>query len=145
MLYRLGVELRISAELAEEMIAHCVAAKPNEGCGLLGAKDGSIVKVFRLTNASASPLRYSLDPKQQHAVYQKLDEADWELGGVFHSHTHTEAYPSPTDVRLATEDVPYLIVSLAEEPASIRAFRIVKDNWYDDEGDIEEVPVFVGG
>ncbi|MDQ3941463.1 MAG: M67 family metallopeptidase [Actinomycetota bacterium] len=137
------MELRISAELAEEMVAHCRAERPNEACGLLAAQDGSIVKVFRMTNASASPVRYSLDPEQQFAVYKKLDEAGWDLGGVFHSHTHTDAYPSPTDVRLASEDVPYVIVSLARDPASIRAFRIVKANWYDDTGDIEEVPVVV--
>ena len=133
----------MSAELAEEMVAHCRAERPNEACGLLAASNGSVVKVFRMTNASSSPVRYSLDPQQQYAVYKKLDEAGWDLGGVFHSHTHTEAYPSPTDVRLASEDVPYVIVSLASDPATIRAFRIVKANWYEDFGDIEEVPVVV--
>ena len=131
--------------LADEMVAYLRAERPNEGCGLLGSKDGVVVKVFRMTNASASPLRYSLDPQQQFAVYQKLDEAGWELGGVFHSHTHTEAYPSPTDVRLASEDVPYVIVSLAEDEPSIRAFRIVKQNWFDEDGDVEEVPVSITG
>ena len=67
----------------------------------------------------------------------------WELGGVFHSHTRTEAYPSPTDVRLASEDVPYVIVSLASDPPSIRAFRILKENLFDTDGRIEEVPVVV--
>ena len=138
-------QLKIGPALAEEMVAHLRAERPNEGCGLLGSKDGAVVKVFRMTNASASPVRYSLDPQQQFAVYRKLDEAGWELGGVFHSHTHTDAYPSPTDVRLASEDVPYVIVSLAEEPPSIRAFRIIKENWFDDTGDIVEVPVSITG
>lgn len=140
-----GVEVRISRALADEMIAHCVAERPNEACGLLGAQDGEIAKVFRMSNASASPVRYSLDPQQQFAVYKRLDEAGWDLGGVFHSHTHTEAYPSPTDVRLASEDVPYVIVSLAAEPPSIRAFRILKANLFDEDGEIEEVPVSITG
>ena len=139
------MELRIERGLADEMVAHLRAERPNEGCGLLASKDGAVVKVFRMRNASASPVRYSLDRDQQFAVYRKLDEAGWDLGGVFHSHTRTEAYPSPTDVRLASEDVPYVIVSLAEEPPSIRAFRIVKENWFDDSGDVEEVPVSVTG
>jgi [CysO sulfur-carrier protein]-S-L-cysteine hydrolase len=139
------MEVRISSALAEEMVAHLDAERPNEGCGLLGARDGEVVKVFKMTNASASPVRYSLDPKQQFAVYQKLEEEGWELGGVYHSHTHTEAYPSPTDVRLAAEDVPYVIVSLAEDPPSIRAFRIVKENFFDETGEVEEVPVTVTG
>lgn len=110
---------------------------------MLGAKAGEIVKVFNMANASASPVRYALEPGEQLAVYNALDSNGWELGGVFHSHTHTEAYPSPTDVRLASEDVPYLIVSLMYEPAEIRAFRIVKENWTAEEGEIEEVPVTI--
>ena len=137
--------VRIPKPLLEEMIEHCIEGRPNEACGILGVKDGEVVKVFRMTNASASPVRYSLDPKEQFAVYKALEEDDWDLGGVFHSHTHTPAYPSPTDVRMANENVPYLIVSLAKEPASVRAFRIVKEDWRDSEGDIEEVEVEILG
>jgi len=131
--------------LVEEMLEHCRDGRPHEACGILGARDGRIVKVFRMTNASASPVRYSLDPHEQFVVYRKLDEKGWELGGVFHSHTRTAAYPSPTDVRLASEDVPYVIVSLAHEPPEIRAFRIRKGVWTDETGDIEEVTVTIDG
>jgi proteasome lid subunit RPN8/RPN11 len=131
--------------LVDEMLEHCRDGRPNEACGILGAGDGRIVKVFRMTNASASPVRYSLDPREQFAVYRRLDEKEWELGGVFHSHTRTAAYPSPTDVRLASEDVPYVIVSLAHEPPEIRAFRISKAVWTDETGNIEEVTVTIDG
>jgi proteasome lid subunit RPN8/RPN11 len=112
---------------------------------MLAAAGGRIVKVFRMTNVSASPVRYALDPKEQLAVYNTLEKEGWDLGTVFHSHTHTEAYPSPTDIRLASEDVPYLIVSLASDPPSVRAFRIVKESWTDEDGTIEEVAVDVVG
>jgi len=135
--------VRLSRELADEMIRHCIEGRPNEACGMLGAKEDEIVKVFKMANSSASPVRYALDPAEQLAVYNALDAQGWQLGGVFHSHTHTEAYPSPTDVRLASEDVPYLIVSLMSEPAEIRAFRIVKENWTAETGDVEEVPVAI--
>lgn len=138
-------QVRISSALADEMVEHLRRERPNEGCGILAAKGGAIVKVFRMTNASGSPVRYSLDPKEQFAAYKMLDEQGWELGGVFHSHTHTEPYPSPTDVRMASEDVPYVIVSLGEDPPSIKAFRIKKENWTDAEGEIQEVPVVVDG
>lgn len=137
--------LRIDGALVREMIEHCEAGRPNEACGILGAADGRIVKVFRMTNASASPVRYSLDPREQLAVYRKLDQSGWDLGGVYHSHTRTAAYPSPTDVHLASEDVPYLIVSLAADPPEIRAFQIKKATWTDETGEIEEVPVTVAG
>lgn len=107
--------------------------------------DGEVVKVFRMSNVSASPVRYSLDPKEQFAVYKVLDERGWELGGVFHSHTRTEAHPSPTDVRMASEDVPYVIVSLATDPPDIRAFRILKERWDAETGKVKEVPVRIDG
>jgi proteasome lid subunit RPN8/RPN11 len=135
--------VRIPRPLADEMIDHCMRGRPNEACGMLAADNGAIRKVFRMTNADASPVRYSLMPQEQLAVYNKLDEQGWELGGVFHSHTRTEAYPSPTDVRLASEDVPYLIVSLASRPPALRAFRITKESWAEETGDISEIPVVV--
>ena len=136
-------EFRISSELAGEMVQHCKEGRPNEACGMLGAKAGETVKVFKMANAAQSPVRYSLEPAEQLAVYNTLDEQGWDLGGVFHSHTHTEAYPSPTDVRLASEDVPYIIVSLSAEPAEIRAFRIIKSEWGAEDGEVVEVPVAV--
>jgi proteasome lid subunit RPN8/RPN11 len=127
--------------LVDEMVAHCLEGRPNEACGLLASKNGEVVKVIRMSNAAQSPVRYALEPTEQFQAYRALEEENLDLAGVFHSHTHTEAYPSPTDVRLASEDVPYLIVSLAEEPPSVRAFRIVKEHLWDEDGEIQEVPV----
>ncbi len=135
--------IRLTRELVHEMVQHCKSERPNEACGLLASENGEVVKVFPMKNASRSPVRYSLDAREQLAVYRELQQNGWELGAVFHSHTRTEAVPSPTDVGLASEDVPYLIVSLASEPPEIRAFRIVKRNWMDLHGDVTEVPVKV--
>jgi proteasome lid subunit RPN8/RPN11 len=136
-------ELVIPQGLATAMVDHCLAERPNEACGVLGVAEGILTEVFPMTNVSASPVRYSLDPKEQFEVYRKLEEKGWDLGGVYHSHTRTEAWPSPTDVRMASEDVPYLIVSLAREPAAIRAFRIAKAHWADEDGEIIELAVTV--
>lgn len=136
--------LRIPRRFADEIVRHCEAGRPNEACGMVGVTGGEVVKVFKMTNVAASPLRYSLEPREQLAVENTLADEEWD-GAPFHSHTRTEAYPSPTDVRLAVGDIPYLIVSLAEEPARIRAFMIKKENWEDETGDIEEVPVEITG
>ena len=136
--------LRIPKVFADEIVEHCEAGRPNEACGMVGTRDAEVVKVFKMTNAAASPVRYALEPREQLAVENTLAKEGWE-GIPFHSHTRTAAYPSPTDVRLALGDAPYLIVSLAEEPADIRAFNIVKDRWEDETGDIEEVPVEIVG
>ena len=131
-------------DVVDEVVAHCVEGRPNEACGLLAASDGAIVKVYRMTNAAASPVRYELDPREQFAVYNAIEEQGWQLGGVFHSHTRTPPYPSPTDIRLAAEDVPYIIVSLAERPAVLKAFHIRKANWTDESGEVTEIPLVVG-
>ena len=131
-------------DVVDEVVEHCVEGRPNEACGLLAASDGVIVKVYRMTNAAASPVRYELDPREQLAVYNAIEEQGWQLGGVFHSHTRTAPYPSPTDIRLAAEDVPYVIVSLAEHPAVLKAFHIRKANWTDESGEVTEIPLVVG-
>ena len=138
-------ELIISKSDVDEMVEHCRAGRPNEACGLLGWSDGRVARVYPMRNASASPVRYSLDPAEQLAVYNALEAEGRELGGVFHSHTRTAAYPSPTDVRQASEVVPYVIVSLAQEPPDVKAFLIIKDNWTDEDGEIREIPVTVEG
>lgn len=134
-------ELRLPAAVADEMIAHCLAGRPNEACGLLSSEHGRVVACHPMNNAARSPVRYALDPKEQLEVYRSLEEADRELAGVFHSHTRTDPLPSPTDIRLASEDVPYLIVSLAARPPAIRAWRIVKEDWTAASGEIAEVSV----
>ena len=135
--------VRFPKDLVATMIDYCRAQRPNEACGVLATADERVVEVFKMTNSAASPVRYSLDPKEQLAVYNKLNAMGWDLGGVFHSHTRTDAYPSPTDIRLAVEDVPYVIVSLMKDPPTIRAFRIVKENWTDERGEIDEIDVEV--
>jgi [CysO sulfur-carrier protein]-S-L-cysteine hydrolase len=138
-------ELRLSQEVIDGMVTHSLQGRPNEACGLLGGTENRVSKLLPMTNAAGSPLRYALDPKEQLSAYRRLEDDGLELAGVFHSHTRTEAYPSPTDIRLASEDVPYVIVSLAEEIPVIRAFRISKVYWTDETGDIEELPVVSEG
>jgi len=64
-----------------------------------------------------------------------------DLIGYYHSHTHTEARPSPTDVRLATDlTAYYVLVSLTDQPA-VRAWRIDKVDPMDESGGAIEVPI----
>ena len=67
-----------------------------------------------------------------------MEEKDWGYRAVYHSHTHSPAYPSETDVRLAGwPEAYYIIISLmSKENPQVRAFRIV-------EGAISEEPIEV--
>jgi len=112
--------------LAQEMIDHASREAPDECCGLLAGTDNKVLMVYPARNALKSPVRYSLDPKELYHLLKEIDRQGWELLGIYHSHTHSEAYPSATDIRLAFwPDSLYFIVSL-QDPASprLRAFHI---------------------
>lgn len=111
----------------DEIVRHAREEVPNECCGIVASKDGSAVKVYRATNAEASPVRYGLDPHDQYRIMSEIEDAGWALGAIYHSHTASPAYPSQTDVNLAFyPDSLYLIVSLQDpEQPDAKAFRIV--------------------
>lgn len=111
----------------DEMIAHAREDAPNECCGIIAGADGHAQKLYRAINAEASPYRYSVESKDLLRIHRDADANDWEFMVIYHSHTHTEAYPSPTDVRLAAwPEAHYVLVSLMDGNApAVRAFRIV--------------------
>jgi len=110
----------------KEIVEQGLREFPNECCGLIAAEDGVPVKVFPMTNADASPVTYRLDGKEQLRVFDEMDEQGWELWGIYHSHTHSEAYPSETDIKLAFyPEARYLLLSLQDRAAPVlRSFRI---------------------
>ncbi len=103
---------------------------PNEACGLLATLGGRVMKVYPMRNAEESPITYRLDSGEQLRSMTEIEDNGWDLGAIFHSHTRTRAYPSPTDVRLALyPETLYVIISLAyAETPDIRAFRIEQGN-----------------
>jgi len=120
--------LRLQKQLIDEMVAHARQEAPNECCGIIAGKDGRAAKLFRATNAEASPYRYSVDPRDLFRIYRECEEKGWEFLAIYHSHTASEAYPSPTDVRLATwPEAYYVVVSLHDrQNPVVRAFRILE-------------------
>ena len=118
---------RIQQRHIEEMIDHAKEHDPNECCGILAGKNSEISNIFRMKNIEESPFRYSMDGKEMLGVLNQLDDAGMNLLVIYHSHTHTPAYPSATDVRLATwPDAIYVLISLMDQnhPA-LCAFHIV--------------------
>ena len=110
----------------KEIVEQGLREFPNEACGVIAAREGSPVRVIPMKNADASPVTYRLDGKEQLQVFDAIEEEGLELWAIYHSHTHSEAYPSETDVRLAFyPDVRYLLLSLADrEDPVLRSFFI---------------------
>jgi [CysO sulfur-carrier protein]-S-L-cysteine hydrolase len=117
--------MRISRELQDEIVDHARGEAPNECCGMIASRDGTAVKVYRATNAAASPLRYEIDGAEQYRIQMEIYDAGMDLGAIYHSHTRTAPYPSQTDINLAFyPDAAYLIVGLAGADPQLRAFTI---------------------
>jgi len=116
----------LQAKYVNEMFNHAFQDDPNECCGILAGESGEVKKLYRMTNPEASPYRYRMDSKELLNVYNEIDDQGWEILAIYHSHTHSEAYPSATDIRLATwPDSLYLLISLLDKQKPIlRAFHI---------------------
>src|SRR5258708_39970887 len=119
------------------MVAHCLVGLPDEACGLLVGPYGGdeATHLFVTPNAAASALVYEIDPREMLRVDRAAQGLGADIMGVFHSHTHTDAYPSPTDVAQATDPGwHYVLVSLKYDAPVLRSYRIV-------DGNIAEEPV----
>ena len=121
--------LTIDAAILEAIVAHARRDHPDEACGLVAGPVGSGIPTrhIPMTNAARSMTFYELDPFEQRQVWREMDDNDEEPVVVYHSHTATEAYPSRTDVSLASmPDAHYLLVSTRDpDTTEVRSFHIV--------------------
>jgi proteasome lid subunit RPN8/RPN11 len=125
----MAVVARLRREHLDEMIAHALEDAPIECCGLLARQDGQIVAIHRATNAEASPYRFSVNPLETRRIEERMDSEGAELAGFYHSHTGSEARPSPTDIRQMSTffGPPYVhfVVGVADrENPVVRVFHI---------------------
>jgi proteasome lid subunit RPN8/RPN11 len=125
--------------LIDEMVAHAYDGLPNEACGLIvgHAAENRAVRFEPTTNVAASSKIYTIDGLEQLKIERAAEAEGLAVIGVMHSHTHTTAYPSPTDVAQAEWLDPawhFVIVSLRDEAPSTRSYRIV-------DGTITEEPI----
>ncbi|MEY2451883.1 MAG: [CysO sulfur-carrier protein]-S-L-cysteine hydrolase [Acidimicrobiaceae bacterium] len=130
--------LRLPEHAYLEMIGQALDGYPLEVCGLLAGKGDRVDVFYRCRNAAQSAKVYTIDSHDYMKSERDADSRGIELLGVMHSHTHTDAYPSPTDIDKAEglEAWHFVIVSLREPEPVLRSYRIVAD------GKVEE-PVVV--
>ncbi|MBU3718140.1 MAG: M67 family metallopeptidase [Actinobacteria bacterium] len=120
--------LEITPEVHDQMCALALAEYPLEACGLMAGEPGRarVTRFFPCRNIEKSARIYTLDPKDHLRAERTAEDAGLEIMGVMHSHTHSEAYPSATDVAAAPDPAwHYLIVTLKREKPEVRSYRIV--------------------
>jgi proteasome lid subunit RPN8/RPN11 len=127
----------VPPSIREAIAAQARAEYPNEACGLIvgdaPAADGGVaLEYVPMRNKAASPYRYEIEPTDLLRLTIETDDADHVFWGIVHSHTHTPAVPSPTDIGLAFyPESLYILISLSDDEAgpegepSLRAWRIV--------------------
>ena len=111
--------LTISRALHDKIVAHARADHPDEACGVLAGPAGSDrpQRFIPMTNAARSPTFYEFNSDAElFRVWREMDERDEEPVVIYHSHTGTEAYPSRTDIALASEPGAHYVLVSTREP-----------------------------
>ena len=125
--------LKIDRATYDAIVAHAKKDHPDEACGIVAGPEGSDTptRFVPMVNAAGSPTFYEFDSQELLALYKEMDKSDEEPVVIYHSHTATEAYPSRTDIRLASEPNAHsVLVSTREHgnspgPVEFRSYRIV--------------------
>lgn len=116
--------VHLAEDLADRIVAHCLASLPNEGCGLFAMDGERIVQVYPTRNASESPVSYTVPPEEHYSALEDAESSGWRLAGVFHSHPYGSAELSMIDLQAALEpEWIYLVVGMRDKP-KIRAWRL---------------------
>jgi proteasome lid subunit RPN8/RPN11 len=118
--------IRIHAKILNEILEHARREPHTECCGLLAGRDGIIDTIFPAQNALNSATVYEISPKELFRLFREMREQGLTHLGQYHSHLHTENFPSPTDIEQAGyPDHAYLIVTLLPDVLKpVRAFSI---------------------
>jgi len=134
----------VPAALLEDLLAHAREEYDAECCGMVAydraSAEGSplAVRVHRATNVFASAKRFEIDGRELLRTLNEFEDEGWELGAIYHSHTHTEPDPSQTDINFAANwpGVEWVIVGLADAEPDVRCFLI-------EDGKVRQVPLHV--
>lgn len=134
----------VTREVYNQLVGLSLDEYPLEACGLVAGpcaadgRPGNIGRVFYpCHNDDQSARVYTVNPKDFMHAEMDAEDRDWEINCVVHSHTHSEPYPSPTDVAAAVSaDWHYVIVSLKRDAPEARSYRIV-------DGEIVSEPLVV--
>jgi proteasome lid subunit RPN8/RPN11 len=125
--------LQISKLLVDKIVSHARQDHPDEACGVIAGPIGSDSpqRFIPMVNAARSPNFYEFDSSDLLKLYREMDANGEDPIVIYHSHTHTEAFPSRTDIAYASEPgAHYVLVSTRETgneegPYEFRSFRIV--------------------
>jgi proteasome lid subunit RPN8/RPN11 len=129
--------IRLPRALHDAIVAHCLAERPLEGCGLLlgdrHEASATVLEARPASNIRASATQYEIEPEAVLAADRAARAAGRVLLGAWHSHPGGTAVPSAQDRAEAWPDWCYLVVGLSDpEAPELRAWRLLGESFAED-------------
>ena len=99
--------LTLTRDAYDAIVSQGYSGGTEEVCGVLageyGETDSHVADVYPVENAADTPqVRYAMDPEEQLAVIDEIEDAGLEVVGFYHSHPAGPTHPSETDADRAT-------------------------------------------
>jgi len=119
--------IKIPREIVNQILQHAQSEPEKEICGLISEKNGEAGHCYPVLNIAEHPESlFLMDGKEQIDALREMRNKQESLFAIYHSHPHSEAYPSQIDLNESQyPDVIYLIVSLDTKGVlDLRAYRI---------------------
>ncbi|OQW74450.1 MAG: hypothetical protein BVN35_10230 [Proteobacteria bacterium ST_bin11] len=125
-------DISLPRKLTNQLLHLAQLSPETEVCGLIGAdKQGMPVSCYPVDNSASTPqTRFLLDASQQIEAMRQIRDKGESLFAIYHSHPHSPAQPSPTDIQEASyPDALHLIISLNTKGVlELRGFKIAGQN-----------------
>ncbi|NIM93705.1 MAG: hypothetical protein GTO18_08340 [Anaerolineales bacterium] len=134
----IGIDkLRIHQRQLDMIQNHIQSCIPEEACGFLAGIGTNVIEVIPVTNELHSPVRFRMEPMEQLAAMERMEELGYEMLGIYHSHVHGPSGLSETDLaEAAYPDTAYLVCTPGVEEWEFRAFRVKR-------GQVMEIPILL--
>ena len=111
--------MKIPRQLLSEIHRHLEAGYPNESCGVMLGKNGTVTEVVHADNqrTDSARNRFLIDPLAYMKIERDADKRGLQVLGIYHSHPDVAARPSQFDLDNAWPNFSYLIVSVVKGKA----------------------------
>ena len=122
--------LALQGGVADAIRAHGAETYPNECCGALYGREGTVTATFALPNTTEEGprRRFLVRPQDYREAERRASELGADLLGFYHSHPDHPARPSQYDLDHAWPSFSYIIVAVrGGTPEDMTSWRLQED------------------
>ena len=128
----MNLTIDLPSVMKDQLIDHARHSLPNECCGYITGTGNQCRTLHKMTNVEAAPDYFEFDPKEQFQVVKAARKVNEVPVVVYHSHPDSPARLSSKDLELLNDpNMVYLIVSLIDDVADLKAYRIIDKKIHD--------------